>query len=166
MQYANRAFCAGFDLVGPEDRGVNLIEFVPLFLKFRLTKGSKGIPFLFHCGETRRRCKGPKYCESYPVKSTDQYKDGLSANNFHPCTAENLVDAYLLGAWRIAHGNALRSMPYLLGCYKREGIMVEVCQSTNRILGQMEKAQDHQVYTYMEYKLPVSLSTDNPIMFQ
>jgi adenosine deaminase len=57
-------------------------------------------------------------------------------------------------------------MPFLLGCYIKEKIMVEVCQSTNGILGLMKSAKDHPVYDFVARGLPVSLNTDNAVMFK
>ncbi|KAM3065071.1 hypothetical protein ACMFMG_006167 [Clarireedia jacksonii] len=126
----------GFDLVGPEDRGEQLSWFLEDLIKFRATPGSEDIPFLFHGGETLKRK-----------------------------IAENLIDAYLLGARRVSHAFALTTMPYLFKCYRDANILIEVCGTTNEILGLAKNVAEHRMYTMIKHGLPVSLNTDNAVMF-
>lgn len=74
-----RPIVIGYDLVGPEDGGRPLIDFIEPLLKFKDMQKEAGveIPYIFHAGE----CLG----------------DGNS-------TDSNLYDAILLGTKRIGHG--------------------------------------------------------------
>lgn len=76
---ARSLFPAGYDLVGAEDNGRPLIDFIEPLLRFESMQREAGveIPFIFHAGE----CLG----------------DGNS-------TDSNLYDAILLGTKRIGHG--------------------------------------------------------------
>ena len=70
---------SGYDLVGPEDSGLPLIDYLEPLLRFEQMQKEAGveIPFIFHAGET--------------------LGDGSDADN-------NLYDAILLGTKRIGHG--------------------------------------------------------------
>lgn len=69
----------GFDLVGQEDTGVPLLDYLPKLLEFqdRCKEAGLSIPFIFHAGET--------------LGDGDRVDD-------------NLYDAILLGTKRIGHG--------------------------------------------------------------
>ena len=74
-------FMAGFDLVGQEDKGIPLINFVPILLE-RLD--NIDMPVFFHAGET-----------DWPGQATDL----------------NLFDALLLKTSRIGHGYSIGKHP-------------------------------------------------------
>ena len=58
-------FVAGFDLVGEEDKGKPLIDFISPLLNI----SAEHIPFFFHAGETSKR-----WCEKSVIKSKDKGK--------------------------------------------------------------------------------------------
>jgi len=74
-------FMAGFDLVGQEDKGKPLIDFVPVFLE---KLNGSDMKLFFHAGET-----------DWQGQATDF----------------NLFDAILLNATRIGHGYAITKHP-------------------------------------------------------
>lgn len=71
--------CPGFDMVGEENAGRPLIDFIEPLLHFKARQKEEGvdIPYIFHAGET--------------------LGDGTHADL-------NLYDALLLGTKRIGHG--------------------------------------------------------------
>ncbi|KAG2020049.1 adenosine deaminase [Coprinopsis cinerea AmutBmut pab1-1] len=93
---------AGFDLVGEENAGRPLIDFLEVFMKFEARQKEEGvsIPFIFHAGET--------------------LGDGTHAD----C---NLYDAILLGTKRIGHAFSLAKHPEILKICREKGIAIEVC---------------------------------------
>lgn len=88
---------AAFDLVGQEDIGVPLVEYLDDLLWFKERQKEVGVdvPYCFHAGETAF--------------------DGGYID-------ENLYDAILLGTKRIGHGFALAKHPHLMKVCKDNGI--------------------------------------------
>ncbi|KAG8933533.1 hypothetical protein FRC02_011644 [Tulasnella sp. 418] len=93
---------AGFDLVGQEDGGKPLIDYLPQLLAFQERVKNEGlnIPFIFHAGET--------------------LGDGDGVD-------ENLYDALLLGTKRIGHGFSMARHPHLMNICREKGVLLEVC---------------------------------------
>ena len=82
-------FFIGFDLVGQEDLGKPLLDFVPLLLESRRNYPELG--FFFHAGET----------------------------DWHDSHADlNIIDAILLNATRIGHGYSISKHPKALELIK------------------------------------------------
>lgn len=138
----------GFDLVGQEDTGRKLLDFVPAFcassgrLNRTLCGGGgaapaelEDLPFVFHAGET----KG----------------DGTAAD-------ENLYDALLLGTARIGHGFSARSHPELRAQIRQRGTALEVCLLSNQVLGLVDDLRGHPFALFVAEGMPVVLSSDDP----
>ena len=89
MKQAHPELIAGYDLVGQEDLGRPLVDFLPELFWFKKACAEAGvnIPFFFHAGET--------------------LGDGDSVD-------QNLFDAILLGTRRIGHGFSSRGVPVAL----------------------------------------------------
>lgn len=66
-----------------------------------------------------------------------------------------------LGCQRIGHGCSAIKDKTLLKRMARDQILVEVCQTSNRNTGAVEKDERHPIYTFLEYGIPVAICTDN-----
>ncbi|TQS32251.1 hypothetical protein Golomagni_07440, partial [Golovinomyces magnicellulatus] len=137
IQFKKRwpGWIAGFDLVGEEDKGKPLRDFVPQFLHFQQDcrdeearlkvedpTASFEIPLLLHCGET--------------------LDHGTE-------TDSNLLDALLLGAKRIGHGFALPRHPVVMEQMRERGVCVELCPISNEVLGLTPRVGGHGMYTLL-----------------
>ncbi|EKD20370.1 adenosine/AMP deaminase [Drepanopeziza brunnea f. sp. 'multigermtubi' MB_m1] len=131
----------GFDLVGHEEMGNELRNFVPEFLAFRKKCEAQNldIPFLFHCGET--------------LEVGDRV-DG------------NLFDAVLLNAKRIGHGYALARHPLLMEKFKEKGIAIESCPISNEILGLTSTIAGHHLPILLANNVPCTVNSDNATFYK
>ncbi|KAJ1303106.1 hypothetical protein OPQ81_011307 [Rhizoctonia solani] len=130
---------AGFDFLGPENRGKPLAYYLEQLIWFQQETKKKGldIPFIFLVGE--------------PMG------DENKADN-------NLYDALLLGAKRIGHGFNLAKHPLLMQMAKDRGVAVEVCPVSNEILG-FTSPIHHPITALMNHGVPVVLCPDNPATY-
>jgi len=140
--YAKKAhphLIAGFDFVGPEDRGRPLQDLVPeiFWFKKRCMEEGLEIPFFFHAGET--------------------LNDGDT-------TDENLFDAVVLNTRRIGHGFSLYKHPLLIEMIKEKKILVETCPVSNEVLRLTSSILSHPVPALLARGVPVSLCNDDPAM--
>ncbi|KAG8971485.1 hypothetical protein FRC05_011058 [Tulasnella sp. 425] len=114
---------AGFDLVGQEDTGVPLLDYLPKLLEFqdRCKEAELSIPFIFHAGET--------------LGDGDRVDD-------------NLYDAILLGTKRIGHGNEIlrltSSMPaHPLPVMLNHGLTVALSSDDPAVFGNLGLSYDY-----------------------
>ena len=123
----------GFDLVEEEDRQNTTFFYIEEILAARREAGRRGItlPLYLHSGESN-------WAEN-----------------------ENLYDAVLLGASRIGHGVALFKHPLLMEMVKSRGIAIEVCPTSNQILGFVADLRNHPAVNYINSGLAVVLSPDD-----
>lgn len=137
-QEANQS---GFDLVGHEEMGNELVHFIPEFLEFRrkCEVQKLDLPFLFHCGETLQ--VGDKV-------------DG------------NLYDAILLNAKRIGHGYALARHPVLMEKFREQGIAVESCPISNEVLGLTPNIAGHHLPILLANNVPCTVNSDNATFYR
>ncbi|KAG9019560.1 hypothetical protein FRB90_000468 [Tulasnella sp. 427] len=131
---------AGFDLVGQEDTGVPLLDYLPKLLAFqeRCKEAGISIPFIFHAGET--------------LGDGDRVDD-------------NLYDAILLGTKRIGHGFSLVKHPHLMKLCRERKIAIEVCPISNEILRLTSSMPAHPLPVMLNHGLTVALSSDDPSVF-
>lgn len=131
---------AGFDLVGQEDTGVPLLDYLPKLLEFqdRCKEAGLSIPFIFHAGET--------------LGDGDRVDD-------------NLYDAILLGTKRIGHGFSLVKHPHLMKLCRERKIAIEVCPISNEILRLTSSMPAHPLPVMLNHGLTVALSSDDPAVF-
>ena len=129
---------AGFDLVGEEDAGHSIAYYLEDLLEL---EGQ--LPFYFHAGET-----------NWPF---NMYAKII----FN----DNLYDAYLLNAKRVAHGLSLVKNPYLMNKFKDAKIAIEVCPISNQVLGYVKDLRNHPALTYLNAGLPVTINPDDPAIF-
>jgi adenosine deaminase len=66
-----------------------------------------------------------------------------------------------LGVNRIGHGCSAVSDKELLRRLARDKILVECCLTSNYQTGAVKRGQEHPIYTFLEYGIPVAICTDN-----
>ena len=123
----------GFDLVEEEDRTNTNLFYVEELLAAKRDAQRRGmsLPLYLHSGETN-------WAEN-----------------------ENLYDAVLLGASRIGHGVALFKHPLLMEIVRTRGITIEICPTSNQILGYVPDLRNHPAANYINAGLSVVLSPDD-----
>lgn len=132
LKIAYPDFVAGFDLVGQEDLGKPLTEFVSEIQELR---DEHGIKFFFHAGET---------------------------NWYGTSTDLNLVDAVMLGATRIGHGFAINKHPKVLETIKEKDIAIEVCPISNQVLKLVDDNRNHPAINLIAQGYPLIICNDDP----
>lgn len=125
-------FVAGFDLVGQEDLGKPLVDFIDELQEMR---DEYDIKFYFHAGET---------------------------NWYGSSTDLNLVDAVLLKTVRIGHGYALSKHPEVLKVIKEQNTAVEVCPVSNQVLKLVDDVRNHPAATLIAQGYPITICNDDP----
>lgn len=135
----------GFDLVGAEDRPNHIAFYADQLLAF--TASCKElqitIPFLFHAGESL-----------------------LDTGGSHDPENSNLYDALLLHAKRIGHGYAILKHPTLVQQYRERQICLELCPTSNELLGLCENIREHCFSELLAAGLHCTLNADNPSLFR
>ena len=71
----------------------------------------------------------------------------------------------LLGAERIGHGCSAAEDPELLAHLAAEGIVLEVCPTSNIATRAVARIEDHPLRTFVEAGVPVTINSDDPPMF-
>lgn len=128
---------AGYDLVGPEDRGRPLRDLLPELFWFRRQCAAEGvdIPLFLHAGET--------------LGSGDD-------------TDRNLFDAVLLGARRIGHGFSLYKHPALVKAVRDRRVLVESCPISNEVLRLCGSVAAHPLPALIARGVPCNINNDDP----
>ena len=72
---------------------------------------------------------------------------------------------HLLGAERIGHGVSAAQDPELLAHLAGEGIVLEVCPTSNLATGAVDRIEDHPLRTFVEAGVTVTINSDDPPMF-
>ncbi len=96
-------FVLGFDLIGQEDKGKPLIDFIEPILE---KTADQDLKFFFHAGET-----------DWQGQTTDS----------------NIIDAILLNTTRIGHGYAIAKHPEAMKLAMEQDIPIEVCPISNQV---------------------------------
>ncbi|XP_047472163.1 LOW QUALITY PROTEIN: adenosine deaminase 2-like [Penaeus chinensis] len=126
-------FVAGFDLVGQEDLGLPLKDFLEPLLS--LAEGEVHVPVFYHAGET-----------AWMGMSTD----------------ENLIDALMLNASRIGHGYAISKHPQAKRMAREKDVAIEVCPVSNQVLMLVPDLRNHPVASLVAEGFPMVVSADDP----
>lgn len=123
----------GFDLVEEEDRTNTNLFFAEKLLAARRDAARRGVtlPLYLHSGESN-------WAEN-----------------------ENLYDAILLGASRIGHAVALVKHPLLMDIVRARGIALEICPTSNQMLGYVPDLRSHPAVHYINAGIPIVLSPDD-----
>ena len=79
---------------------------------------------------------------------------------------ESVWAAVELGAERIGHGIAAARDPRLLETLRERGIPLEICITSNVVLGAVGRLEDHPVRRIFDAGVPITLNTDDPGMFR
>ena len=69
------------------------------------------------------------------------------------------------GATRIQHGIAAAGDAALMERLADRQVCLDVCPTSNVLMGVVESPQDHPLLTLMEHGVPISLSADDPLLF-
>ncbi|KAK7079061.1 cat eye syndrome chromosome region, candidate 1 [Halocaridina rubra] len=126
-------YVAGFDLVGQEDLGLPLKDFLDPLLW--LITGEDKVPVFYHAGET-----------NWMGMNTD----------------ENLIDALLMNTSRIGHGYAIVKHPEAKALALSKDIPLEVCPISNQVLMLIKDLRNHPVAGLVSEGFPIVISADDP----
>jgi adenosine deaminase CECR1 len=137
-------------MVGEEDLGHSL-----LFHRDSLINGFNYSEYsqhkfnlIFHAGET-----------NWPV----DIAPAQSGDNV--ATIDNLFDALLLNTRRIGHGLGIVKYPGLYKYLIEKQIAVEVCPTSNQILGYVADLRNHPAVNYYKSGVPIVIAGDDPGSF-
>jgi len=90
----------------------------------------------------------------------------LTAHAGETTGPESVWGAINIGAERIGHGLSAASDPELLEVMARKQVPVEMCITSNLRTGACKSLQEHPVRKFFDEGLMITLSTDDPAMFQ
>jgi aminodeoxyfutalosine deaminase len=90
----------------------------------------------------------------------------LTAHAGETTGPESVWGALNIGAERIGHGLSAASDPELMEVMAQKQVPVEMCITSNLRTGVCKEMQDHPVKKFFDEGLMVTLSTDDPAMFQ
>ena len=81
---------------------------------------------------------------------------------------ESIREAVLeLGAERIGHGTSAIQDPAVMDLLAERSIPLEICPASNVVTGKyVRRYEDHPLRPYYDRGLPVTLNTDDPILFE
>ncbi|XP_018018332.1 adenosine deaminase 2 [Hyalella azteca] len=126
-------YIAGFDLVGQEDPGPPLKDFIEPLLT--LQDSDPAIDVFYHAAET------------------DWYGEDAD---------ENLFDALLLNATRIGHGYGILKHPALMQRARDTATPIEICPVSNQVLRLVEDLRNHPGVALAASGFPMVVSSDDP----
>jgi adenosine deaminase/aminodeoxyfutalosine deaminase len=90
----------------------------------------------------------------------------LTAHAGETTGPESVWGALNIGAERIGHGLSAASDPELMEVMAQKQVPVEMCITSNLRTGASKKMQEHPVKKFFDEGLMITLSTDDPAMFQ
>ena len=90
----------------------------------------------------------------------------LTAHAGETTGPESVWGAINIGAERIGHGLSAASDPELMEVMAQKQVPVEMCITSNLRTGACKELQDHPVRKFFDEGLMITLSTDDPAMFQ
>jgi adenosine deaminase/aminodeoxyfutalosine deaminase len=90
----------------------------------------------------------------------------LTAHAGETTGPESVWGALNIGAERIGHGLSAAKDPELLEVMAQKQVPVEICITSNLRTGACKELQEHPVKKFFDQGLMITLSTDDPAMFQ
>jgi aminodeoxyfutalosine deaminase len=90
----------------------------------------------------------------------------LTAHAGETTGPESVWGAINIGAERIGHGLSAASDPELMEVMAQKQVPVEMCITSNLRTGACKELKDHPVRKFFDEGLMITLSTDDPAMFQ
>jgi aminodeoxyfutalosine deaminase len=90
----------------------------------------------------------------------------LTAHAGETTGPESVWGALNIGAERIGHGLSAANDPELLEVMAQKQVPVEMCITSNLRTGACKELQEHPVRKFFDEGLMITLSTDDPAMFQ
>jgi aminodeoxyfutalosine deaminase len=90
----------------------------------------------------------------------------LTAHAGETTGPESVWGAINIGAERIGHGLSAASDPELMEVMAQKQVPVEMCITSNLRTGACKEMQEHPVRKFFDEGLMITLSTDDPAMFQ
>lgn len=90
----------------------------------------------------------------------------LTAHAGETTGPESVWGALNIGAERIGHGLSAANDPELLEVMAQKQVPVEMCITSNLRTGACKEIQEHPVRKFFDEGLMITLSTDDPAMFQ
>jgi adenosine deaminase len=80
---------------------------------------------------------------------------------------ESIRDAVLqLGAERIGHGTSAIQDPKLMDLLKERAVPLEICPTSNVVTGKyVRRFSEHPIKDFLSRGMPVTLNTDDPVLF-
>ncbi|HEV7674143.1 MAG TPA: adenosine deaminase [Candidatus Angelobacter sp.] len=90
----------------------------------------------------------------------------LTAHAGETTGPESVWGALNIGAERIGHGLSAASDPELMEAMAQKQVPVEMCITSNLRTGACKELEEHPVRKFFDEGLMVTLSTDDPAMFQ
>ena len=90
----------------------------------------------------------------------------LTAHAGETTGPESVWGAINIGAERIGHGLSAANDPELLEVMAQKQVPVEMCITSNLRTGACKELQEHPVRKFFDEGLMITLSTDDPAMFQ
>jgi adenosine deaminase/aminodeoxyfutalosine deaminase len=90
----------------------------------------------------------------------------LTAHAGETTGPQSVWGALNIGAERIGHGLSAASDPELMEVMAQKQVAVEICITSNLRTGACKELQEHPVRRFFDEGLMITLSTDDPAMFQ
>ncbi len=141
----------GYDLVGEEDLGHTLLFHSDSLIEafnYMNDDPKRSFSLNFHVAET-----------NWP----DDYKPSLDGDDVS--TLDNVYDSLLLRTHRIGHGLGFIKHPELYPFIRNNSIAIEVCPTSNQILGFVPDLRSHQALNYYRSGIPIVIAGDDPGSF-
>lgn len=131
------------DPIGLDIAGFPEVEYPPrLFEAVTAPAREAGVPITIHCGEQGR---APDYAGAPPALVREAIE--------------------VLGARRIGHGLCLAADAEVRALVRARAVGVECCPGSNVKMGFVDRLEDHPLPLFLQEGLPVSIATDDPLMF-
>ena len=141
----------GYDLVGEEDLGHTLLFHSDSLIEaFNYMENDSKHTFTlnFHVAET-----------NWP----DDFNPTMDGDDVS--TLNNVYDSLLMHTHRIGHGLGFIKHPELYPFIKENKIAIEVCPTSNQILGFVPDLRSHQALNYYRSGIPIVIAGDDPGSF-